>query len=371
MQSHPALVIIASLIIITAGCGTYLGGSPSKTTPLTTAPVDEQDLPPGVSQSGFTNVSLLLSQHRSVLANSSFQIKAQSKVILNKGNQQITRNTSQQSWVAAGLSPFYVTIEANGSRISQTVHFWGNATTAVSQQIRAEQVRYQPFPAQVNKTNFLTFTNTLRGYLKIGNFSVTDVESTSQGKVYTLTAISANVTRETQLRGINITDYSAQVTVSSKGVIRSLTVDLTSKSPQGTTEFHLQYNLLKRGDVSVPKPKWIDKALKKTIQVTVTADIVQQKYITLTHTSGESIPSNSFVVLRGGKRQFSSQLQKSLKKNETIYLYIPQNSRRVKISSTRPVNVSARNLKNITTLSIIGPNGGRLVQLTFNPNSSH
>lgn len=265
MQRRQAVLPVLLAVLLTlAGCaGTNQLTSPNEPT--------EEELPPGVSQSGVESASALVDAHTNALNESgyAYRITLNGTVTAGSGNKSSTAyetSLSQTSRAEASGRPAFVTARTNISSAmgnqSQGVAYWWNDSTTLARTSLGGGTRYvalDEIPGQ--NQLYAPDERYLEQVVSASNFSVTGVDRSGSETLVTLTATEPNSTLD------GVTSYNATLVVGSSGRIHEATQHAIVESEQGTQTVDLRYKLTETSVETVERPPWSDKALANQTSV--------------------------------------------------------------------------------------------------------
>lgn len=263
-QILATLAVVALLLV--AGCSGLTG--PSDGGELT-----EEEMPPGVTQQGVANATVLADAHRQALTTSGFQHSLHTNYTMQTevGNQSF--DSAQDAAAKPNLTEYHMVVKQDvqmGDGSIGTVHteIWGNESTTLLRLSRGNRTAYRQVPAnspQFNASRSTTFAPTLAGYLQLGNYTIADSERRDGTTYITLNATGIDEkTVPTSFDVENVSNYTGQVVVDSEGRIHSLDTRLEMQTQYGNATVRVDYRLQQTGDVTVEQPTWTATALNRT-----------------------------------------------------------------------------------------------------------
>jgi hypothetical protein len=253
-----ALPVLLAVLLALAGC-TSLNQLTSPNEPT------EEELPPGVSQSGVENTSALVAAHTAALNESgyAYRVDLRGSAGTGAGNETSTAyetNLTQTARAEAGGRPASVSAETRVSSAmgnqSQGATYWWNDTTTLARLSTSEGTQYVsldriPGDGQL----YAPDEQYLRQVVGASNFSVTGVDRSGSETLVTLTATEPNATLE------GVTSYNATLVVDPSGRVHSATQHAVVESQQGTQTVDLDYELTETSVETVERPAWAEQAL--------------------------------------------------------------------------------------------------------------
>lgn len=248
------LPLVSLAVVVLSGCMAGVGGGPTPTPTSTALDPAEADLPPGVNESGVTNVSALVAAHNETLRAEGF--------VMNGTYFSDPPKTGRQDWryhavVGPGADRFFTMTrrtqymtEAGDATVSQRTQMWGNATslvhrTTIENQTESGSVRRR------NTSSPLTRAAEYGPYLNYGEFDVERVVARDDHTYTTLvaTGLSEDV-------GENVT-FEARFIVDERGIIHQGNVTL-DYGPDARVQ-HAEYRVVRLG-ASPERPAWVANA---------------------------------------------------------------------------------------------------------------
>lgn len=258
MRRHLVPTAVAALLVLSGCLGAFGSDAQSfdATTAETVAPGDAA-LPPGVTDSGVSNVTELLAAHDEALRAGGFVLDG-SLV----RNHSATRSERRQysAVVAPGAERFRAAVEttlystSSGSREvvqQRATRLWGDGTGILRQTTlddRTSRSRVDGVPANLA----LTRAPQYESYLRMGEYAVEGVERRGTHTYSTLVAneTGANV-------GENAT-IDARFVVDERGVIHEAEVTLRSGNGETAETDRATYRLVHLG-ASPERPDWVNE----------------------------------------------------------------------------------------------------------------
>lgn len=372
--------LVVCLLVVLAGCGGVLGGSPTEspsgtdttpgdgttTTTMTPGDVNESALPPGVTADGIENVSALLAAHTESLRSSGFIASATSEQVL-KGQMQQSQRTELHTRATAGFRDVRTTANVTNPRGAQNSTYWGNASQLVRRVQQGNQTQFTPVPASVNNTAFVTLASNYRGFLGIGDYQVSNVNQSGEGTRVRLVATSVGngtgaITPE------NVSAFESRVVLDGDGTIRSISLDMNVSAGARTVEYTLQGSVEYVGQVSVEKPSWAEEAFAQTTQAELSAT-VEDGVVALTNHGPEALTSQAQVLTNyasGERRPSQVAFNGTIPAGETRYFAVQDGN--VTLVAEPPSNPPA--VEQGDGLIVVGRSGTPILQTTLGANAS-
>lgn len=281
MIRTPVHVTLVALLVVLAGCNGFTGGdqpppgntpapaptpTPTETTP-TERPLTAEELPPGLERSGIENATALTATNVDRLVETGYVAELQLTATLNSQGQ--TRNLSfhRRDTVTNNASNFLLHAERTQDGEQERATVWSNGSTTLLRTEAEGRTRYQHVdvdPRQI--TSQLAARELLAGYFAAGNYSITDVNRTSDQPRVTLTADRyVTQSREQLPAPANVSQFSSTIVVDLDGHIHSVTIRyVAERAERGTLTVAIQYELVQLSDVQVDRPGWVSEALTET-----------------------------------------------------------------------------------------------------------
>lgn len=278
---RPALIAAVVAGVLLAGCGGFTGSETQSPTvddrtesptasesPSPTPTAEPQDkLPPGVSEEGVENASVLTTAHTQTLAQTGFVVASQGKATVVRRGTLVEAETGMKATVEANRTAYRATRSTEASYFSRQRDAWFNVEESRSQAFfrRIENPgetahgKRDPHPIGT-----LAGKGVLRSHFQGGNFTVANVESANETTRVTLTANS--VENETALLKTlpdgaeRVTSYEGEAVVDEQGRIHSFTATVEYVIQGERKTYEIAYEIRQIGDVSVQRPDWVDKA---------------------------------------------------------------------------------------------------------------
>ncbi len=258
MRRHLVPISLAALLVL-SGCTGAFGNdaqSPGTTTAGPVAPGDAA-LPPGVTESGVTNVTALLAAHDETLRAEGFVLDG-SLV----RNHSATRSERRQysTVVAPGAERFRAAVETtlySTSRDSQeavqqrATRLWSDGAEILRQTTLdggTSRDRVDSVPTNLA----LTRAPQYESYLSMGEYAVQDVERRGNHTYATLVA------NETGADVVGNATIDARFVVDERGVIHEADITLHSGSGENAETDRVTYRLVNLGG-SPERPGWVNE----------------------------------------------------------------------------------------------------------------
>lgn len=275
----PALAVVAALLV--AGCVGPFGGpdnrstatsprgsspTPTPGTPTPSTPTANDSLPPGVDETGVTNASALLAAHTAALTDDGF-------VATGHGNTTILRNGFylSTSWdgrtrVEPNATGYYEVNDIDAGPVTRERELWANNTTAYRRIDEAGSITYRkrrPRPPEA-----LASTKLLRPFIEGGDYALVATNETANVTRHRFRATTVG-NASALLDGLpaeaeSIRWIDATLVVDRLGRIRSFAADVGFVIGTRNETHRLRYDVVRTGNVSVPRPDWLAEAIAST-----------------------------------------------------------------------------------------------------------
>lgn len=278
---RPALIAAVVVGVLLAGCGGFTGSETQSPTvddrtesptasesPSPTPTAEPKDkLPPGVSEEGVQNASVLTTAHTQTLAQTGFVAASQGKATVVRRGTLVEARTGMKATVEANRTAYRATRSTEASYFSRQRDAWFNVEESRSQaffrriESPGETTHGKRDPHSIET---LAGKGVLRSHFQGGNFTVANVESANETTRVTLTANS--VENETALLKTlpdgaeRVTSYEGEAVVDGQGRIHSFTATVEYVIQGQKETYEVTYEIRQIGDVSVQRPDWVDKA---------------------------------------------------------------------------------------------------------------
>ncbi|WP_435360873.1 hypothetical protein [Haloarchaeobius sp. DFWS5] len=300
MKSTASASVAVALIVALAGCMGSLGAI---------AGAESAAYPPGVDETGVTDVSELLYAHEEALYTNGFELTA------NVATE--TTNDTMESTTTVSVSPdgtFLLTQNdmAGDDTFERVVY--GDQQTAYERQTYGDDVTYSGYNVEATYGE-LTRLDLVAGLLDSVPFEVTE----SNG-VTVLEATDATIRNDD---GDKAT-VTATVTIRENGLIESLTADVQSGSGDEAITNTIDMTV-ETGNVAVSKPGWVTAKASEMTMVDLSFAL-ENGALVVTHEGGDVIPSGSelyaqFVDDDGEQDMVVAVLDQDLKPGQKVTVY--------------------------------------------------
>jgi hypothetical protein len=239
----------------------------SATTQTTPAEFDD-DLPPGVNESGVENASALVAAHRDSLADTGFSFEFRANVSAGPASQW----TVQRGTVQANASPLSVRSTSVRDLDGQTTTFatdlWADDDSVAARHSRGNQTElrrynrsgdnvgvYDESWAHLPRADLesqVTLSWLVELALTVGEYDLDRVEERDGDRVAVLRATDP-------VAATNFTDLNATIVANSEGRVRLLSLTATAED-DAATRIHYEFQLTEVGSVDVNRPEWVTEA---------------------------------------------------------------------------------------------------------------
>lgn len=322
----------------------------SGTTTPDETPNETTEFPPGTSESGIDDATLLLETHRSVLANETHSMRAHvTRIGASADGTEPSLDFDTEEFRLAGekgIDKTRVTIADEGATYengSSSQSYWVTDEEIALKQTSdngLNATRYEYLPPTGREAAFFNraasfyvepsvlFEPFLLGFEYEFSGTVTQDNLT----LYEFTATGVN---ESAVEAHDLTAFSssaesinATVRIDEQGVIRSFEATNVTSRENETATTGLQYEIPKVGNVTPTKPAWVTSELPD-VEASVSAE---GRVVVLNHTGGMTV-STASVLLYSSSLSASTEFTGTFEPGETLYLSVnKENTSRVLVS---------------------------------------
>jgi hypothetical protein len=236
--------VCLALLVLLAGCTmpaeqqseppSPSGSEPTDTVSATPTDSTRPALPPGVTESGVTNASALLSAHGDALREAGYRLD-----VIRGGTG--TTYVSEANYSAYRVVP--------GPTASNPA-VWANESVAVARETRENETVYHRPPRPWPSPARMTGSEALRTLFDASQYTVNGTAACGDRECTVLRADGSS----------RFGNFSARALVHESGVVHQFHATYTVDGE--STAFHLV--LEQRGNVTVERPPWVDTALAET-----------------------------------------------------------------------------------------------------------
>jgi uncharacterized protein with GYD domain len=240
----------------------------SPTPETTTAAEADDDLPPGLNESGVENASALVAAHEDSLADTGFSFEFQANVSAGPASQW----TLQRGTVEENTSPLSVRSTSVRDLDGQTTTFatdlWADDDSVAVRHSRGNQTELRQYNRsggnvgvydeswahlpRADLESQVTLSWLLDLALTVGEYDLDRVEERDGDRVAVLRATDP-------VAAANYTHLNATLLVGSDGQVRSLSLTATGED-DAATRIHHEFRLTEVGEVDVERPDWVKEA---------------------------------------------------------------------------------------------------------------
>jgi uncharacterized protein YciI len=311
VKRHIAVLALVAALLL-AGC---FGG------PATTGPDDSADISPeqypGVTNGTLSNASALIEANRNAVTTDGaiLQVNQSSGEMDIDARLVVGANFSTYSLSGSG------TVSDNQST---TIDQWSNETTQFVRTASDAETNYRVLDGHDDRLSMLS---SVGEFLSAGDFDVAN-ETAGEGMVV-LTADSASAASTWS----DPDRFDGRLVVSESGLIQNLSVTLT----RAGENVSYTYELRQAGVETAPRPDWIDDVPPgATVQAQFSIDVENDSYLTLEHSGGDVVPSETTVRVESNGTADTVRLDASLSAGDTRYLYFDAASQELQVTTDRP-----------------------------------
>jgi hypothetical protein len=312
--------------------------SRSATTPDGT-PNETTEFPPGTSESGIDDATLLLETHRSVLADETYSMQANVTRI-----DELAGGT--ESSLGFDIEEFGLTGEKGVNRTRLTIADEGatyeNGSSSQSYWVTDEEIalkqtstdsfhttRYEYIPPTGRQgalfdraaSFYVEPSFILEPYLLGFDYEYSGTVTDDNRTLYEFTSTGVNASAvETH----DLTEFSdsnesinATVLIDERGVIRSFETSNVRTRGNETKTTGLRYEIPRLGNVTPTKPSWVTTELPN-VEASVSAD---GRVVVLNHTGGMTV-STANVLLYSSSLSASTDFTGRFEPGDTLYLSV-------------------------------------------------
>lgn len=356
MNWKPTGIALLTAMILVAGC---LGGNPGTTTTRTaqttntaysttvttattattatrtTVSPDEADLPPGVTADGISNVSALLSAHKSSLSKSGFRFEARSS------NRRDGKTTAiMHGRATAGLSTRLVMLNKTGDPAYHSTT-WRNESTTIMRVTSGNRTHYREYHY---RGSAVAQSNTIRSMFQSGDLSIQRVEHVGN---QTVTILHGDRYSGTRLE--NVSDYSATLAVDSTGRVHEFHWHFVTDEQTRTVDF----DLTATHSDAIERPDWVDKA-ERAIRADIRTSTDSGRLV-ISNRGGDVLPPGSKLELVHDGTTYTATFDHSLKSGEKAYFYFPNDGGDPILATTDPGKDAGVQFDGSYSLVILSP----------------
>lgn len=313
-------------------------------------PNETTEFPPGTSESGIDNATLLLETHRSVLANETYSMRTNVTRIdaLADGAESSLGFDTEQFWLTGekGVNKTRVTIADDGATYengSSSQSYWVTDENIALKQTSNDSfyaTRYEYIPPTGRQGAFFdraaSFyvepSDLFEPYLLGFDYEYAGTVTRDNRTLYEFTSTGVN---ESAVEAHDLSDLSdsnesvnATVLIDERGVIRSFETSKVRARGNETATTGLRYEIPSFGNVTPTKPAWVSAELPD-VEASVSAD---GRVIVLNHTGGMTV-SEANVLVYSSSLSASTEFTGRFEPGETLYLSVGKaNASRVLVS---------------------------------------
>lgn len=361
MRRPPLHLVLVSVALVLAGCGTPVGGNvttaetttvtttatgtpptpggtPSATQPRTTMvgsgtpPVEATAYPPGVGPDGLTNLSALERAHRQSLTDRRGAAVATWNVTSAAGQRSRYVRASADS---GGVPALFVERERENGTVTDSTARWANETVSLSRFVRDGSTTYQhqlnPDPLDPTSDRAGLFT-----LLGDGTFDQVSVDGPPGARRYTLTATSGELD-DRRAEHATLREYRGTVVVDGDGTIRRANVTATLEHERGQRTVRTGYELDTGDGVTVDRPAWVRERVGRVLDTSITATKINERFVRVEHTGRATIDAGSeLLVWYAGCGRAQGELGEPFRPSETLYVYVSNETGDLAVNRTAP-----------------------------------
>lgn len=333
--------IFVFALILTAGFSVFWMSAPAQdeTTaaiepePATGTPAESSNetppFPPGTSESGIDNATLLLEVHLALLENTTYEEWAEWDEIdeLTDENQTFQEFEVSSFTVQAkqGTNGSHVTLEIDNST---TVYWTTDEALAVKsseQELPSETYIYNRGGAAAKEVNGTQhpFVGVLSRqivfpYLRGVEYEYEGTVTRDNRTFHEFTSTGINETAQDEPGGLSssVANVNATLLIDQDGIVRSFNVSETRSRDNETMTTNTTYSVQQTGNVSPTAPEWVSNELPH-LNVSLSDN---GTLITVEHTGGMSVSTASLMVYSSNATAYA-ELNKTVNPGDSVYLY--------------------------------------------------
>lgn len=361
-----ATVLVLAAALALAGCGGSGGTTTTAanatdatvtdgTATTTTGPNQNVEYPTGVTADGLQNRTALFAADWTALNESGFVADAWINQSVS-GQQDAGGAGYRRASVEPGGGNATLQIRRRSASRDVSTDVWQNTSFGLTRIVEtapdgASATQYRRRDgAERFRTNPVT-SGGPASLVALGAYDDVSVEGSGADTRITLTADGVNETRASGLR-FNVTGYTGEMVVDRTGRIRAIDVRLETSGRQAVT-YTVDYDLRETGGVAVDRPAWFDRGLAQAPNVSVSAELVDGRYVALTNEGPDTLESDWQVQLQTRLAPLTGNLSSSVAPGETVYLSIANGSRQVQVTTTVPTDT--RPLSGVRAVTVVEP----------------
>ena len=360
-----ATVLVLAAALALAGCGGSGGTTTTAAnatdatdaagTATTTNSNQNVEYPAGVTADGLQNRTALFAADWTALNESGFVADAWINQSVS-GRQSTNIAAYQRARVESGGGNAALQIRRRSPSRDVDTNVWQNTTFGLTRIVETapDGASATQFRRRDEVDRFRTNPITSGGpasLVAIGEYDSVSVEGSGADTRITLTADGVNETRASGLR-FNVSGYAGELVVDRTGRIRTIDVTLETSGQQAAA-YAVDYDLRRTGGTTVSRPAWFDRGLAQAPNVSVSAELVDGRYIALTNEGPDTLDADWQVQLQTRLAPLTGNLSTSVAPGETVYLSIANGSRQVQVTTTVPTDT--RPLSGVRAVTVVEP----------------
>lgn len=221
----------------------------------------ETVFPPGTSEEGIENATVLLNAHTNTLVRTGFVVSSSANATVRETGMLIDGTTRGGARVAANGTAYRAyRVDAAGPFQRRSEGWYGGT---IERHRRVTEVgRVHESDRERRSAGELAGRPLLAPHLEAGEFEVTAVERSDTGTLLTFAANGFD-DESTLSKGLPegtaaVRSYDATAVVDSEGRIRSFTATVEYTIGDRNATHHLEYRIERIDDVDVDRPEWVD-----------------------------------------------------------------------------------------------------------------
>jgi len=360
--SRRSVAVILVFVIVTSA-GIVSGGPTSQ--PQQPTPVSSErpatphhsnnstatDYPPGAAPEGITNASRLISAHKAILQNSSYQVNSRWEAIGRSssnppGNEsqyeadvftvdvERDQNTTNASFTGDNdTSTYWIT--PNGTMINSSTTDYGYLETIYTYE--PEGGYYQDITAFLE-----VFPSAgVESYLHALDYRLVNATTQNNRTFYTYASTGINDSVEPNVGATPVTTtterINATVVVSDHGAVHSFTATETHTISNETVQLNQSYSLEGLGETNASAPPWASEKIA-AVNPSITGN---GSVIALHHLGGATL-TNTTILFYTSSSRIDRTINRTVEPGGTLYLYLTgeQANRTLQASVSEPPAVN-------------------------------
>lgn len=252
MTRRAVATVLLALVVVLAGCG---GGDPTPTETPTATVHPFADGPPGIDETGVTDVDALMAAHNASLDGQSVTVDLGFHLTVNGSGEEVSLHAkvvpdSDRGWIRFESGDDHGTYYTEG-------------TTTYYREVVDANARYGTIAdtLAIPETGTPRFgtDDRIRTALESADWEPVGTVERDGRTLYELEATDVEVPGVNASDGTTV-EASGRLLVDRDGVIHHLEVDTTVEDAEETVQYGLRVSLSDIGSTSVDRPDWYDNA---------------------------------------------------------------------------------------------------------------